>query len=247
MLTAAMVSLSKKTTNMDGSGSRQLSSTQQGSAGYTVGGSTDGKGGGGKGKKNPFSAKLEASGAVSVSHTTTETYECSTANHVSCKEFDNQNQKDVDKHLKNQGWGRVGNSGAKIKQTPDSTSTSWDVKLKLEASASASASFDPKVGGGDKNKDKEGDKNKGKGGKDKGTTVAHAKASVDLNISGEAGYTYTTTKDASGKESSAHKFNLYRVRRSICQRERRRCFKDIWHECCGRCFRKLYRKLRSNL
>ena len=59
----------KKTTNRDGSGSRQLSSTQQGSAGYTVGGSTDGKGGGGKDKKNPFSAKLQASGAVSVSHT----------------------------------------------------------------------------------------------------------------------------------------------------------------------------------
>ena len=196
----------KKTTNRDGSGSRQLSSTQQGSAGYTVGGSTDGKGGGGKDKKNPFSAELQASGAVSVSHTTSETYQCSTANHLTCKEYDEQNQKELDKHLNNQGWGRIGNSGAQIKQTPDSTSTSWDVKLKLEASASASAGFDPKVGGGDKNKDKEGDKNKDKGGKDKGTTVAHAKASVDLNISGEAGYTYTTTKDASGKESSAHKF-----------------------------------------
>ena len=71
----------KKTTNMDGSGSRQLSSTKQGSAGYTVGGSTDGKGGGGKDKMNPFSAKLEDSGAVSVSHTTTETYDCSTGVH----------------------------------------------------------------------------------------------------------------------------------------------------------------------
>lgn len=191
-----------KTTNRDGSGTRQLSSTQQGSAGYTVGASTDGKGGGDKGKKNPFSAKVQASGAVSVSHTTTETYKCGTANHVSCEEFDKQNQKEADKHLKNQGLGRIGNSGGKINQTPDSTSTAWDVKLTLQASASASASFDPKVGGGDKNKDKQEDK----GDKDKGTTVAHANASAGLNISGEAGYTYTTTKDASGKESSSHKF-----------------------------------------
>lgn len=199
-----------KTTYMDSSGKRQYSSTQEASAGYEVGASTDDKGGSkDKGKGNPFSAKVNASAKVSASHTTSETYNCDTAGHISCEEFDKQNEKNTENHLNNQGLGRFGNGGTKFEQTPDSTSTAWNVKLKLEASASASLDVEPKVGGSSKkNQDKQDNKDKQDEESDdkKGVTVGHVKAGASLNISGEAGYTYTTTTDASGKTSSSHKF-----------------------------------------
>lgn len=200
-----------KTTYMDNSGKRQYSSTQEGSVGYGVGVSTDDKGGNkDKGKENPFSAKVNASAGVSVSHTTTETYNCDTPDHISCEEFDKQNEKNTENHLNNQGLGRIGNGGTKFDQTPDSTSTVWNAKLKLEANASASLDVKPKVGGSNNKKDE--DKKDDKGEQDeesdnkKGVPVGQLKASASLNISGEAGYTHTTTTDASGKTSTSHKF-----------------------------------------
>lgn len=200
-----------KTTYMDNSGTRQYSSTQEGSAGYEVGASTDDKGGSkDKGKGNPFSAKVNASAGVSVSHTTSETYNCDTPDHISCEEFDKQNEENTENHLNNQGLGRIGNGGTKFEQTPDSTSTVWNAKLKLEASASASLDVKPKAGGSDNKKDEDQKDDKDEQGEEsdnqKGVPVGQLKASASLNISGEAGYTYTTTTDASGKTSSSHKF-----------------------------------------
>lgn len=200
-----------KITYMDNSGKRQYSSTQEGSVGYGVGVSTDDKRGSkDKGKENPFSAKVNASAGVSVSHTTTETYNCDTPGHISCEEFDKQNEKNTENHLNNQGLGRIGNGGTKFDQTPDSTSTVWIAKLKLEVSASASLDVKPKVGGSNnkKDEDKKDDKDEQDEESDnkKGVPVGQLKASASLNISGEAGYTHTTTTDASGKTSTSHKF-----------------------------------------
>lgn len=196
-----------KTTYKDGSGDRQYSKTQEGSVGYSVSAGTGGGDGGdgGEEKSEPFKAEIGASGKVSASHTTTETYKCDTADHVSCSDFDKQNKDATDERLNDEGVGRLTSGDTTLNQTPDSTSTAWNAKLSLSAEASASADAKPKVGKDDKDNKNKDDKNKD-GKSNEGTEVAHAEAKASLGISGEAGYTHTDTTDKDGNTSTSHKF-----------------------------------------
>ena len=199
----------RRTTYADGSGSRQYSKTIEGSVGYSFGTGhskkkkekavekSGEKSGGGdktekKGDGDPFKISLEGSVKASGTITTTQTYKCDTPRHISCSEFDKQNRAATKERLRDQGIGRFKSGDKTIKQTPDTTSRAWTVKLSGDATVSAEV----------KEKEENTQKNEKEEEEDDTTTMAKS----DISISGEIGYTNTSTTNADGSTSRSHRF-----------------------------------------
>ena len=213
----------RRTTYADGSGSRQYSKTIEGSVGYSLGTghskkkekaaekngekSGDGEKTEKKGDGDPFKVSLEGSVKASGTITTTQTYKCDTPRHISCSEFDKQNRAATKERLRDQGIGRFRSGDKTIKQTPDTTSRAWNVKLSLKAGASISAGVKKNDKHKSKNekseKEKKDESSKKKKKKEDETSAA---AQSGINISGEAGYTNTSTTNADGSTSRSHRF-----------------------------------------
>lgn len=213
----------RRTTYADGSGSRQYSKTIEGSVGYSFGTGhskkkkkekavekSGEKSGGGdktekKGDGDPFKISLEGSVKASGTITTTQTYKCDTPRHISCSEFDKQNRAATKERLRDQGIGRFKSGDKTIKQTPDTTSRAWNVKLSLKAGASISAGVKKNDKHKSKNEKSEKEK-KDESSKKKKKNKTSAAAQSGINISGEAGYTNTSTTNADGSTSRSHRF-----------------------------------------
>lgn len=214
----------RRTTYADGSGSRQYSKTIEGSVGYSFGTGhskkkkekekavekSGEKSGGGektekKGDGDPFKVSLEGSVKASGTITTTQTYKCDTPHHISCSEFDKQNRAATKERLRDQGIGRFRSGDKTIKQTPDTTSRAWNVKLSLKAGASISAGVKKNDKHKSKNEKSEKEK-KDESSKKKKKNKTSAAAQSGINISGEAGYTNTSTTNADGSTSRSHRF-----------------------------------------
>ncbi|WP_034494116.1 hypothetical protein [Actinomyces gerencseriae] len=213
----------RRTTYADGSGSRQYSKTIEGSVGYSLGTghskkkekaaekngekSGDGEKTEKKGDGDPFKVSLEGSVKASGTITTTQTYKCDTPRHISCSEFDKQNRAATKERLRDQGIGRFRSGDKTIKQTPDTTSRAWNVKLSLKAGASISAGVkknDKHKSKNEKSEKEKKDESSKKKKKKKDKTSAAAQSGI--NISGEAGYTNTSTTNADGSTSRSHRF-----------------------------------------
>ena len=213
----------RRTTYADGSGSRQYSKTIEGSVGYSLGTghskkkekaaekngekSGDGEKTEKKGDGDPFKVSLEGSVKASGTITTTQTYKCDTPRHISCFEFDKQNRAVTKERLRDQGIGRFRSGDKTIKQTPDTTSRAWNVKLSLKAGASISAGVkknDKHKSKNEKSEKEKKDESSKKKKKKKDKTSAAAQSGI--NISGEAGYTNTSTTNADGSTSRSHRF-----------------------------------------
>lgn len=213
----------RRTTYADGSGSRQYSKTIEGSVGYSLGTghskkkekekaaekngekSGDGEKTEKKGDGDPFKVSLEGSVKASGTITTTQTYKCDTSRHISCSEFDKQNRAATKERLRDQGIGRFRSGDKTIKQTPDTTSRAWNVKLSLKAGASISAGVKKNDKHKSKNEKSEKEK-KDESSKKKKKKKTSAAAQSGINISGEAGYTNTSTTNADGSTSRSHRF-----------------------------------------
>lgn len=213
----------RRTTYADGSGSRQYSKTIEGSVGYSLGTghskkkekaaekngekSGDGEKTEKKGDGDPFKVSLEGSVKASGTITTTQTYKCDTPRHISCSEFDKQNRAATKERLRDQGIGRFRSGDKTIKQTPDTTSRAWNVKLSLKAGASISTGVkknDKHKSKNEKSEKEKKDESSKKKKKKKDKTSAAAQSGI--NISGEAGYTNTSTTNADGSTSRSHRF-----------------------------------------
>jgi len=213
----------RRTTYADGSGSRQYSKTIEGSVGYSLGTghskkkekaaekngekSGDGEKTEKKGDGDPFKVSLEGSVKASGTITTTQTYKCDTPRHISCSEFDKQNRAATKERLRDQGIGRFRSGDKTIKQTPDTTSRAWNVKLSFKAGASISAGVkknDKHKSKNEKSEKEKKDESSKKKKKKKDKTSAAAQSGI--NISGEAGYTNTSTTNADGSTSRSHRF-----------------------------------------
>ena len=213
----------RRTTYADGSGSRQYSKTIEGSVGYSLGTghskkkekaaekngekSGDGEKTEKKGDGDPFKVSLEGSVKASGTITTTQTYKCDTPRHISCSEFDKQNRAATKERLRDQGIGRFRSGDKTIKQTPDTTSRAWNVKLSLKAGASISAGEkknDKHKSKNEKSEKEKKDESSKKKKKKKDKTSAAAQSGI--NISGEAGYTNTSTTNADGSTIRSHRF-----------------------------------------
>lgn len=213
----------RRTTYADGSGSRQYSKTIEGSVGYSLGTghskkkekaaekngekSGDGEKTEKKGDGDPFKVSLEGSVKASGTITTTQTYKCDAPRHISCSEFDKQNRAATKERLRDQGIGRFRSGDKTIKQTPDTTSRAWNVKLSLKAGASISAGVkknDKHKSKNEKSEKEKKDESSKKKKKKKDKTSAAAQSGI--NISGEAGYTNTSTTNADGSTSRSHRF-----------------------------------------
>ena len=174
-----------------------------------------------KGDGDPFKVSLEGSVKASGTITTTQTYKCDTPRHISCSEFDKQNRAATKERLRDQGIGRFKSGDKTIKQTPDTTSRAWTVKLSGDATVSAEVkekeeNTHKSKSKNEKSKKKEKKEKKNKKGKknkrdeknekeeeeDDTTTMAKS----DISISGEIGYTNTSTTNADGSTSRSHRF-----------------------------------------
>ena len=176
-----------------------------------------------KGDGDPFKISLEGSVKASGTITTTQTYKCDTPHHISCSEFDKQNRAATKERLRDQGIGRFKSGDKTIKQTPDTTSRAWTVKLSGDATVSAEVkekkeNTHKSKSKNEKSKKKEKKEKKNKKGKknkrdeknekeeeeeeDDTTTMAKS----DISISGEIGYTNTSTTNADGSTSRSHRF-----------------------------------------
>lgn len=189
---------SSKTTNYDGSGNRSVKNTIELEGGYEFdsdkrkkkGDAADSSDSGPN--NDPFAARLQISGKLSGSRTTSNTWNCDGKGQRTCDDFDKANKDAIEDQTNNHGLGRIGNHHKKVDAEPDSTSVSWNFKLKLNAQGSLSANDKGDKDSSDKGGDGKDDKK-----------APSAKAS--LKVGGEVGYTSTetTTKTKKGDEKTS--------------------------------------------